>query len=176
MMNKNSSRIALATAALALVANTASAGYWPGSAGHQWPNPNCAPGKCGGAFTEDALQCFEHGHGLMENFCAATVERPKRLLVIPIEIANGTGFVAFEARFKGSGFTTALSTDCSALRINQNNGVFGLNMSNATPNMVTSNTTFVEFTNTDTMQFECQVAPVSGTNRGGVQWVRLRGV
>jgi hypothetical protein len=122
--------------------------------GHQWPTATSP---------SNYQTCFLGSGNFMENFCTTN-----RLLVVPVTIPSFKTF-ALKTRFQGNG--TATATTCRPIRWTDGGGSV---LSNA---LSTTSSTPLTFTHTSlsipsgNLSFECDVAPVSGANRGAVLWV-----
>jgi hypothetical protein len=118
-----------------------------GHSGHGWPN--------------SALGCFQGSWSDMINNCTTNT-----VLVMPVTVTK-IGVHTVRVRAKGNG--TSNFTTCRAIRNDQNNGGF------LTASVSTSSTAFtnlnlgtINVPSSDTLHFECNVAPVSGAFRGSV--------
>jgi len=157
----------LAVFATSFGVGTAQSARLPGSAGHQWPNPDCAVGSCGAG---QNLSCFEHGFALMENRCSADIitGQSARLLVVPVPVENTTSQNhTLSARVKGNG---SAETKCQTLAINASNSATGSTVGTTTSASLTTVAMGALTLASDiVLQVECWVAPtVPGNIRGGV--------
>lgn len=157
---------ALSILGVSLSMGTAQSARMPGSSGHQWPNPLCAPGMCG---TGAGTACFDHSNAVMENRCPQTIQFTTRLLVIPVSVSsvgNPTTH-SFTARIKGNG---SFATTCQGLVIDNNNSASGSGSNSTTSTSLTTKILgSASVFSDDVVQVECQVAPQSsGAARGGV--------
>jgi hypothetical protein len=159
---------ALTMVAVSLGVGTAQSARMPGSSGHQWPDPDCVPGFCSASGDAD-MPCFDHGNGLMQNMCQASVSFPRRLLVIPIPVENtATQLHTFSGRIRGNGIAL---TSCQALVIDSNNGAVGSTVGETTSSSLTNVTMgSANVGSSSLVQVECQVAAMREDNSlgGGV--------
>lgn len=145
----------LATSLLGLGAATllASPNAWSahagGHSGHGWPN--------------SSMTCFQGSFSDMRNNCSTN-----QVLVLPVELPSFKTF-ATKVRVRGNGSSNA--TTCQVIRVDDNGSGFSPGTVSTISSSFTTLTTGNISVPSGALSFECQVAPVNGSNQGSVLWV-----